>query len=367
MATSSNQDPRYSRRLFRNKRRSYINEQYPSYVRNNRLQANDTRRMREEAAHFGYRPLISVVVPVYDPDQKWLEKALDSVKNQVYPHWELCICDDASTKKHVGKVLSRYESSNGHVKVKRLEKNTGISGASNAALSLAEGEFVALMDHDDELAPNALFEVVKLLQEHPGADLVYTDEDKIDEQGNRRGPHFKPGWSPGSLLCHNYISHLSVLRRKLLEEIGGFREGFEGSQDYDLLLRFTEKTGNIHHIPQILYHWRMIEGSTALSSQGKTYTHERSRRALSETLQRRGMKGSVEDGAFPNLFRVKLDTNSRPTVRTLIPTRNNLSLLKNHIENIVRQTTHFRYEISRVFRTLMTISISNYFKRNRRC
>ncbi|MCA3748512.1 MAG: glycosyltransferase [Rubrobacter sp.] len=301
--------------------------------------------MREEAYRFGYAPLISVVVPVYDPEQRWLELALDSVLRQIYPRWELCVCNDGSTKEHVREVLSRYQRIDGRVKVKHMERNSGISAASNAALSMATGEFVALLDHDDELAPDALFEVVKLLQEHPDADFIYTDEDKINEHGARSQPHFKPGWSPDLLLCHNYITHLSVFRKGLLDDIGGFREGTEGSQDYDLILRFTEKTSKIHHIPKILYHWRMIEGSTALASEGKPYTHERSRKVLTDALKRRDIEGTVEDGPSPNLFRVKRSIKGEPLVSIIIPTRDNVSMLKRCVESIEKKTTYPRYEI----------------------
>ena len=318
---------------------------YPAYVRNNRLRASDMRRMRAEAYGFALQPLISVVLPVYNPERRWLEEAMDSVLSQIYPRWELCICDDSSTEEHVREVLSCYERLDDRIKFKRLEKNAGISASSNAALSLAEGEFVVLLDHDDELAPDALFEVVRHLQDHPDTDLIYTDEDKKDEAGNRRGPHFKPDWSPDLLLSHNYIGHLCVFRRMLLEEVGGFREGFEGSQDYDLLLRFTERTQRIHHIPKILYHWKVVEGSVTTGSESKPYTQERSRKAISEALERRGLKGSVEDGFAPNLFRVELQVENTPKVSIVIPTRDNLALLKSCVESIERLTTYPNYEI----------------------
>lgn len=302
-------------------------------------------RLRDEASAFGYRPLISVVVPVYNPEQEWLERALDSVLGQVYPNWELCICDDKSTKPHVREILSSYERLDRRIKVEYAEENSGISGASNAALSLATGEYVALLDHDDEFTPDALFEVVRVLQEHPGADLIYSDEDLVDEDGKPRWPHFKPDWSPDMLLSHNYITHLGVYRKKIVDEIGGFRLGLEGSQDFDLVLRFTEKTDRIFHIPKVLYHWRAVEGSAALDSQNKPYTHERSRKALSEAMERRGIEGSVEDGFSANYLRVKRKIKDNPKVSIIIPTRNNASLLKNCIDSIERLTGYRNYEI----------------------
>lgn len=338
--------PTERHRKLQETRRSYVNEQYPAYVRNNRPRARDLQRMGREARSFIHKPLISVVLPVHDPERLWLERALDSVMAQAYPHRELCICDDASSRDHVREILDRYQRLDDRIRIKHLKQNAGVSGASNAALSLASGEFVALLDHDDELSPDALFEVTKLLQEYPEADLIYSDEDKIDEEGNRSSPHFKPGWSPELLLCHNYITHLAVLRRSLLEEVGGFRKGFEGSQDYDLLLRFTEKTDEIHHIPKILYHWRMVEGSVTTGAQNKPYTHERSRRALSETLERRGMRGTVEPSKVgANFFRVRPEIEGSPEVSVIIPTRNNLDVLKKCVENIERRTTYRNYEI----------------------
>jgi GT2 family glycosyltransferase len=326
-------------------RRSYMAELYPAWLAANRLRASDLRRLREEAEGFGYRPVISIVLPVFDPEKEWLEQAIDSVLAQVYPEWELCICDDASTEPHVDEVLSHYERLDGRIKVKRLEENAGISGSSNAALSLAEGGFVGLMDHDDELSPDALFEVAKLLQDRRGADLVYSDEDKMDEVGTRFHPNFKPDWSPELLLSCNYISHLSVFRRSLLEEIGGFREGFEGCQDFDLLLRATEKTEEIHHIPKVLYHWRTATGSTASSDDSKSYIRERAHQALRESLQRRGLDGTVGDGFVPNRFRVSFNVRDEPKASIIIPTRDHRELLANCIESIERLTTYANYEI----------------------
>lgn len=326
-------------------RRSFVEEQYPAWVRNNRLRSSHLRQLRREAETFAYKPLVSVVVPVYDPDEGWLEAALDSMMGQVYPNWELCVRDDASTKPHVRRILSRYEKLDGRIKVGHGRENLGICGASNAALSMAEGEFVALLDHDDELAPDALFEVVRLLQEHPEANLIYTDEDMMDEVGNRFGPRFKPDWSPEMLLALNYVIHLSVYRRSLLEEIRGFRPGFEGSQDYDLVLRFTEKTDKIFHIPKVLYHWKAVTGSVAADVEAKPQTHERTRRALEEALARRGLEGSVEDEFYHSVFRAKLEIVGNPKVSVVIPTGGNPASLKRCIQSIQTLTTHRNYEI----------------------
>lgn len=321
-------------------RRFHILEQYPRWVRNNSLRASDLRRMREEAEGFDHKPLISVLVPIHNPLREWISWCVDSVMAQAYPNWELCICDDASTRRHVREMLSRHRRIDPRIKVEHLEKNVGISGASNMALSLASGEFVALMDHDDELTPDALFEAAKLLQTEPDADFIYSDEDIIDEGGNPIAPHFKPGWSPDLLLSYNYITHLNVVRRSLVEEIGGFRAGFEGSQDYDLALRATEKAKGIHHIPKVLYHWRNVAGSVG----SKNYPHERSKTAISDALERRGVAGAVEDIKI-NRFRVRREISGEPKVSIVIPTRDNVSFLSRCVESIEQKTDYRNYEI----------------------
>lgn len=275
-------------------------------------------RMRKEVPHLPYQPLISILVPAYNTIRPWLERALDSVLAQTYPHWELCVCDDNSTDGYVAQTLSLYERLDSRIKVKYSAENRGISGATNAAFSLAEGEFVGLLDHDDELAPNALFEVVKLLQERPDMDLSYSDENKIDGEGRRKNPALKIGWSPDLALSCNYMNHFSVYRRSLLEEVGGWREGFEGAQDLDLVQRFTEKTDRIFHIPKVLYHWREVSGSTAEGADSKPYTHERARRAYEESLERKGIAGSVKDGFAPNTFMVEREVSGQPLVSVIV-------------------------------------------------
>ena len=312
-------------------RRSYVKEQYPALVRNNRLGATDLRRLRNEVSSFGHRPLISVVLAALDSER--LEQTLDSLLSQAYPSWELRACADGPARE----ILSRYARLDERIKVAYPEGNTSISGSLNGALSVAEGEVVGTLGCGDELAPDALFEVVKLLQEYPEADVIYTDEDKIDEGGNRSEPHFKPDWSPDLLMSKDYMSKLAVYRRNLLKETGGFREEFDGCQDYDLALRVTERTDRIHHIPKVLYHRRAGVDESGL--------RERARRALSEALVRRGIDGSVEHGLLSGSFRTRLKVKGEPKVSIIIPTRDNVSLLKNCIESIERLTTHRNYEI----------------------
>lgn len=231
---------------------------YPNWLARNEVL--DIEAMTQEIATFHYQPKISIAMPVYNVEEKWLRLCIDSILNQVYTNWELCMADDASTDPNVKKILTEYQQLDERIRVVFREQNGHISEATNSALTIATGEFVALLDNDDELAINAFYEVVKVLNENPELDLIYSDEDKIDMDGNRSDPAFKPDWSPDLLLGTNYISHLGVYRRSILEEIGGFRKGYEGSQDYDLVLRFTEKTTKerIKHIPKVLYYWRIF-------------------------------------------------------------------------------------------------------------
>jgi GT2 family glycosyltransferase len=313
-------------------------------VQNNRLRASDLVRLRDEASNFGYRPLVSILLPVSNAARGWLERGLDSMLSQIYPHWEMCVCC-TSTEERAKEVLDRYERLDERVKVTHLEGDTSAAGLLNASLSLARGEFAGLLEGDDELAPDALFEVVKLLQDHPEADLVYSDVDKIDEKGNRSNPYFKPGWSPDLLLSSNYVSHLSVYRRSLLEVIGGFREDFDGCQDYDLVLRATERTGEIHHVPKVLYHRRAGTAVRALSDSETSRVRERTRRALSDALERRDLEGSVEDGLLSDRFRVRFKIKGEPKVSVIIPTRDNASYLKRCLEGFERLTTYRNYEL----------------------
>ncbi|HGC6116220.1 TPA: glycosyltransferase, partial [Enterococcus faecium] len=194
----------------------------------------DLKEQRKEAQGFAYRPLISILMPVYNVEIKWLEKCIDSVLDQTYDHWELCISDDASTDPAIRKCLESYQAKDDRIKVVFRKENGHISLATNSALEIAEGEFIALLDNDDELPPFALYEVAKVLNVHPELDVIYSDEDKIDADGNRFDPHFKADWSPDTLMGNNYISHLGVYRTSIVKELGGFRKGYEGSQDYDL-------------------------------------------------------------------------------------------------------------------------------------
>jgi Predicted glycosyltransferases len=231
------------------------------------------------------------------------------------------------------------------IKVIYREENGHISEASNSALAIATGEFVGLLDNDDTLAEFALYEVVKLLNDHPEADLIYSDEDKLSEDNKRSQPFFKTDWAPDILLATNYICHFGVYRKTIIDEIGGFRKGYEGAQDYDLVLRFTEKTDKIFHIQKILYHWRMISNSTAVNPESKGYAFEAGLKSLEDALERRGIKGTVTHGAFPGVYTIAYEIVNNGLVSVIIPTRDNAADLKACIESIYEKTIYQNFEI----------------------
>ncbi|WP_082097034.1 glycosyltransferase family 2 protein [Paenibacillus wulumuqiensis] len=293
-----------------------------------------------------YRPLISIIVPVYNVDEIWLRKCIDSVIAQVYPNWELCIVDDCSSKDHIQHVLKEYAEKDERIKPIFREENGHISRASNSGIEASTGEFIALLDHDDELAENALLENVRLLNRSPKADVIYSDEDKISLEGERFSPFFKPDWSPDTLLSQMYTSHLTLYRKSLVEEVGGFRVGLEGSQDYDLMLRVSEKTDEIYHIPKILYHWRAIPESTASSNASKNYTQQSGLKAVQDALDRRGLDAWVEsvEDAF-NLYRVHYNTKPEPLISIIIPSKNMTETLSTCLTSIFGKTSYINYEV----------------------
>lgn len=311
------------------------------------LTDGDRKAIQNHIDRLEYRPLISVIMPVYNTPERWLRRAIESVRSQLYPVWELCIADDASSETRVRRVLEEY-SGDRRIKVVFREENGHISAASNSALSLAEGEFVALLDHDDELTEHALYMVAVELNRQSDADIIYSDEDKVDEDGTRFDPHFKSGWNPDLFYSQNYLCHLTVVRATLLEEIGGFREGLEGSQDYDLLIRCVAKTDaeRIRHIPSVLYHWRAISGSTALSTGEKNYAEENAIRALKDYFDRAVSGTAIERGMYPTTYRVRYPLKQNlPAVSLVIPTRDGGKVLRQCVESISRKTTYANYEI----------------------
>jgi GT2 family glycosyltransferase len=301
--------------------------------------------MRETSREFPVRPLISIAVPVHDPEASWLLDAITSVRAQAYENWELCIADDASAKPHVRQILESEAAADPRIKVTYRATNGGIAEASNSALGMATGEFVAFLDHDDVLRPHALFQVVTRIDQCPEADILYSDEDKILLDGSRGSVFFKPNWSPAWLLSQNYITHLLVVRRRLLTDLGGFRTGYDGSQDHDLLLRLTEKTDRIEHIADVLYSWRQVPGSAALSGDAKPLARLAGRQCVEDALRRRGTPGHVELGPSPGVYDIRYELMARPKVSVIIPTRDRVDLLERCLSGIDSHTTYPDLEV----------------------
>jgi glycosyltransferase involved in cell wall biosynthesis len=291
-------------RYFLHRRRE--RQKYQKWIEAHKLTDEGRAGIAAKIEALAHKPLISVVMPVYNVEEKWLRLCIDSVIAQLYPNWELCIADDASPSPHIRAVLDEYAARDQRIKITYRTENGHISAASNSALELATGEFTALLDHDDELAEDALYWVAAEINDHPETAMIYSDEDKIDGRGQRTEPKFKPDWSRDFLYSLNLITHLSVYRTSLLREIGGFRVGFEGSQDHDLALRVIEQISEeqIRHIPRILYHWRAIPGSVALSGEAKPYAYEKAREAIRSHFERTGVKAEVVQ-AVDNLHRVR--------------------------------------------------------------
>ena len=312
-----------------------------------RLQREDVKRVREQIAQFHYSPLISVLLPVYNSNLKWLRRAILSVQKQLYPRWELCIVDDASTDRKIWPFLQRRARQDQRIKLMRRTENGHISAASNDALRLATGDFVALLDHDDELAPTALYFVALALNKNRDLQLLYSDEDKLEERNRRAEPYFKSDWNPELFLAQNFVSHLSVYRTDLIHRIGGFRIGFEGSQDYDLALRCIEqiRPEEIEHLPWVLYHWRAGDQSTASNPTAKPYAQEAACRAVQEHLKRTGVAGTVVPSHGVYLQTKYALPNERPLVSIVIPTRDQASPLKKCVDSIFEKTDYPAYEL----------------------
>ncbi len=290
-------------------------------------------------------PLISILVPVYNTEAWLLWLMRQSVERQTYPNWEVCLANDASTEPHVGRFLASWQAAQPErVRYVTLERNTGISGATQAAFQLARGEYIALVDHDDEITADALLEVARVIRERPDADFIYSDEDKVDESGERYDPFFKPAWSPDLMLSMMYTGHLAVFRRPLVERASGFRPGYDGSQDYDLVLRITEVTENIYHVPKVLYHWRAMGGSAAAAPDAKQYAVDAAKRALEDALHRRGLDARIEPCGTPGRWRARYAIEGQPEVAILVPSIS-VPNLQRLLPSILGRTDYQHYRV----------------------
>ncbi len=322
---------------------------YSEWVR--RYDTNDDvkrQRWKATARRLINAPGISIIMPVHNPDPEHLGAAIESVCKQIYPNWELCIADDASTDPRIKRLLARYKGKDRRIRITELHQNVGIAAASNAALALASHDWITFLDHDDMLREQSLLRVVETLVSHPNVRLLYTDEDKISAEGTRSAPHFKPDWNPELLRAVNYICHLAVYDRALIDEVGLLRPDFDGAQDYDLVLRATRALDDddIYHLPEVLYHWRMTDISTAKSGENKHHASNAGLNALAETLASVSPGATANAGPFPTTYRADYPLpDIKPLVSIIIPTKNAYELVKQCIESVREKTDYPNYEI----------------------
>ncbi|HEX8281001.1 MAG TPA: glycosyltransferase, partial [Chthoniobacterales bacterium] len=335
---------------------------YQEWLLRHRATLEQLHTMRDEARGFASAPRFSIITPVFNTPVSWLEAAVGSVLEQAYENWELILVDDGSTDAATLAALPNLAARDARIRLERLPAGGGISAASNQGLAVAKGDWIALLDHDDILEPDALYHVAKLLQTEPSADLIYTDEDKLTEQGPE-SPIFKPDWSPDFFLSYNYIVHLTCLRRTLVDAVGGFRSEFDGAQDYDLLLRIIERTQRIHHIPRVLYHWRRSASSTSDNIRRKPAALEAGKKAIDEHLQRRGEPGYVTVDWSTHAYHVKREIKEARKVCIIIPIRDAIPLLARCVDSLVRKTSYENYEIVIVDNDSATEEARRYFAR----
>jgi len=328
----------------RRPRRSTAGSEYQEWFEQHRASAEGLKRMRNEARTFTCLPLISVITPVFDTPVQHLEEAVESVLAQAYENWELVLVDDGSADSDLLRVLPTFAARDRRIVLASPAKHAGISAALNRGLALARGEWVAFLDHDDLLEPDALFLIVKLLQTHPDADLIYSDEDKLGEDGFE-APLFKPDWSPDFFLSYNYLGHLTAICRALVQEAGGFGSQFDSAQDYDLFFRVIEQTNQIHHIPRVLYHWRRTESSSAISVRQKPGQLEASRLAIEDHLKRRGERVYVAVDWRTHAFRVRRELLESSKISIIIPSYHGPNSLERCLGSLIGKTSYPNYEI----------------------
>ncbi len=311
---------------------------------------------------FDFEPKISVVVPMYNTKEKFFKELIKCMMDQTYSNWELCLAD-GSPKQNDN--LKKYYEQDKRIKYKYLDGNLGIAGNSNAAIGMATGDYIALLDHDDVLADYALYEIVYNLNKFPNAEFLYSDEDKIDENGNRYDAYFKPDIAPDTLRCQNYICHFSVFKKELMEKLGGFRENYDGAQDYDIFLRMLEITDskNISHVPKILYHWRVHNESTAkLNSNAKNYAFEAGKKAIEDHIKRVGLEGTVSKGCIDGIYRIDYKVIGEPKVSIVIPNKDGKDILEVCINSIFEKSTYKNFEIVITENNSETNEIFDYYK-----
>ena len=313
------------------------------------ISASDLINFKSRNESLSRKPLLSVIMPVYNPSSYFLKCAIDSVIDQIYDNWELCIVDDASTNQSVIQVLEEYANANERIKITFKSQNRHISYASNVAANMATGEYFLFLDHDDLLRPHSLLRIAEVIAENQEVKLLYSDEDKIDAKGTRTDPYFKPDWNPELLLSQNYLCHLTCCNADLYNQLGGFREGYEGAQDWDLFLRLTEKLKDeeIYHIPEILYHWRKSDTSTAKSVKFKSYVIDAARKTLQDAVARKHINAEISlESEKYRYWRIIRRLPSKPLlVSILIPTKDKINLLKVCLQSVLEKTDYKEFEI----------------------
>ena len=302
--------------------------------------------MKANLLQLSFQPKISIILPVFNPDPTHLKQAIQSVSNQIYDNWELCISDDASTNPEIKQIIEEAIRTDSKIKAVFRKENGHISACSNDALKLATGQYLGFLDHDDCLSPDALYQNIVALNENQDIDLLYSDEDKIDDQLVHSQPYFKADWCPDSFLARNYLNHFVVIKKHWVDKVGGFRIGFEGAQDFDLLLRVTEQVSTIFHINKILYHWRMHQASTSINLEAKPYAFHAGIKAVEEALTRRNLKGSVTlIENLPGFYHIDYDLTEFEKVSIIIPTKNKQDLCEVIIRSIFEQTDYPNFEV----------------------
>ncbi|HEV8061231.1 MAG TPA: glycosyltransferase family 2 protein, partial [Gemmataceae bacterium] len=329
------------------------NSAYADWCDRTALTNDDRHAMRAEAAALTNPPLISILMPVYNPPAEYLRLAIESVRRQLYPHWELCLADDASTEPHVRPLLDEFAAADSRIRVIYRPTNGNISAATNSALAMANGDYVALLDQDDEIAEQALYRMAMAIVADRDLDFLYSDEDKLELDGTRLDPFFKPDWSPEYFLSCMYTCHLGVYRTALVREIGGFRPEFDTAQDYDMALRLVARNPKIHHVADVLYHWRKLPTSTAVSHAAKPRAHEVARKAVQSYLDSIGKPAKVIPGPVKGFHRVRYAIQGRPQVSIVIPSAGRQARIRGRdtsylavcIDSIRERSTYKNYEI----------------------
>ena len=333
---------------------------YGGWIRFNELTDYDLKKQAKK--QFSNSPKISVIVPMYKTKEKFYKDLVKCKIKQTYPNWELCLADGSPEKNE--NYRKHYEKDE-RIKYKFLGENKGIAGNTNAAIEMATGEYIALLDHDDILAEYALYEVARCINKNPNVEFMYSDEDKIDGRDNRYDAYFKPDFAPDTLRCQNYICHFSKFKKEVMDKLEGFRSDYDGAQDYDIFLRMSEivKEENIKHIPKILYHWRVHRESTAqLNSNAKNYAFEAGKKAISDHLKRIGLEGEVSEGCLDGIYRVDYKVKGNPKVSLIIPNKDGKDILKVCIDSVLEKTTYDNYEIIVVENNSTSDEIYEYYK-----